>query len=621
MALIKCTGCGHDISDKASACPHCGCQVPQVKNNFCKECGEQISDDATICPNCGCPTDNDMPSQQVAYKEEPKGKKWWIWVLIIALLCLIGGGVLYFLPEKAKSVSEASTDEKKDSVDAKNAIVEITPEFIKALEVYDELAPFNEGYAAVRRGKKWGYINTKGEEVISCSFDYADFFSNGLAAVMKNEKWGYIDTTGKVIIPFTYEPKPTPFSEGMAGVNKDGKWGWINKTGEIIIPIGIEADEVGIFSEGLVFVCMDFGDRFSFINKQGKEVFGGEMDRRFLHSGYRGSLETNDFPMFDNGFVYISTDYNDDYNFVKYDKQGKKYESITLDKLPLYRKFETDDYDKSGIKKGNEIIIPAIYDMVGGAFGNLARLSNGVFLVGIYEYGDGEEGTMHYGYANLYGKDTFTKELRDRCNKSKEDAEYLYVEDETDYSDTYVNSDWLQGRWFADSNGYSIEVIIEGDHLTYKINGQIDYDGTYEYNGEMLIYDNASAFWPVDNAQQVLTYNSKPMIKGRSSSTDNSPYSSNSNSTHKSYRFSTAHDVIGYLSDKTFYNGNRSLRIRPDGIWLNDYCATGAPNVEQFESWKALIRAFTATGQRLSFLIDPIHGQIIDASGDVFSLR
>ena len=132
----------------------------------------------------------------------------------------------------------------------------------------------------------------------------------------------------------------------------------------------------------------------------------------------------------------------------------------------------------------------------------------------------------------------------------------------------------------------------------------------------MLIYNNANDFWSVDNAQQTLTYDGRPMRKGGSSSS-----SSGSNSGNNSYRFTTAHDVIGYLSDKTFYNGDRRLRIRPEGVWLNDYCATGAPHVERYESWKAIVRAFTATGEKISFLIDPVHGQIIDETGDAFSLR
>lgn len=31
MALIKCEDCGKEFSDKASACPNCGC--PNEKNN------------------------------------------------------------------------------------------------------------------------------------------------------------------------------------------------------------------------------------------------------------------------------------------------------------------------------------------------------------------------------------------------------------------------------------------------------------------------------------------------------------------------------------------------------------------------------------------------------------
>lgn len=27
MALIKCPECGKEISDKAGACPHCGCPI------------------------------------------------------------------------------------------------------------------------------------------------------------------------------------------------------------------------------------------------------------------------------------------------------------------------------------------------------------------------------------------------------------------------------------------------------------------------------------------------------------------------------------------------------------------------------------------------------------------
>lgn len=45
MALIKCEECGKEISDRAVACPNCGCPVEHkkqiVKKNFPHKCGWQ----------------------------------------------------------------------------------------------------------------------------------------------------------------------------------------------------------------------------------------------------------------------------------------------------------------------------------------------------------------------------------------------------------------------------------------------------------------------------------------------------------------------------------------------------------------------------------------------------
>lgn len=55
MALIKCSECGHMVSEKAESCPNCGCPVEKPTQDRCVECGEPLSAEATECPNCGCP--------------------------------------------------------------------------------------------------------------------------------------------------------------------------------------------------------------------------------------------------------------------------------------------------------------------------------------------------------------------------------------------------------------------------------------------------------------------------------------------------------------------------------------------------------------------------------------
>lgn len=71
MALINCSACGKQISDKAPKCPHCGCeQIPtQSTNNqyevICTECGSAIPRNMDICPNCGCPLEASEIPQKV----------------------------------------------------------------------------------------------------------------------------------------------------------------------------------------------------------------------------------------------------------------------------------------------------------------------------------------------------------------------------------------------------------------------------------------------------------------------------------------------------------------------------------------------------------------------------
>lgn len=65
---------------------------------------------------------------------------------------------------------------------------------------FDSVKPFNGGYAAVKKGKTWGFINTKGGYVIESIYTNVESFSEGVAVVQDNGGlFHYINTEGKSV--------------------------------------------------------------------------------------------------------------------------------------------------------------------------------------------------------------------------------------------------------------------------------------------------------------------------------------------------------------------------------------------------------------------------------------
>ena len=49
--------------------------------------------------------------------------------------------------------------------------VELTPEFLAKMQKYTDFGAFHGGYALVQRAGKWGYIDTQGNEVVTCKYE------------------------------------------------------------------------------------------------------------------------------------------------------------------------------------------------------------------------------------------------------------------------------------------------------------------------------------------------------------------------------------------------------------------------------------------------------------------
>ena len=141
---------------------------------------------------------------------------------------------------------------------------------------YDFVDKISEGLAVVVKDNKYGFINSRGVEVITPQFEYAGSFSNGLADVSLKYKRGYINKKGEVAIGLGKYRTTRRFSEGLAAVQTyDFRWGFINTKGELIIEPFYE--DVRDFHHGRAGVAInapipDITGEYGFIDKSGNVV-------------------------------------------------------------------------------------------------------------------------------------------------------------------------------------------------------------------------------------------------------------------------------------------------------------------------------------------------------------
>ena len=147
---------------------------------------------------------------------------------------------------------------------------------------------FWEGYAVVGapNGKtievagitckciSFGYINTKGEEACPFIYTAACDFNNGVAWVRNEEmKWLLVNTEFKTLTKRTYD-KIHDFFYGYAVVELGGKFGFINESGDEMCEIKYQ--HMSCFNEyGLAQITIPntIFDRTYWIDTQGKEYY------------------------------------------------------------------------------------------------------------------------------------------------------------------------------------------------------------------------------------------------------------------------------------------------------------------------------------------------------------
>lgn len=93
-------------------------------------------------------------------------------------------------------------------------------------DVYEDAHPFADGWAAVKKDGKWGFIDQEGTVQIDYQFDDARSFGQHLAAVEIHGKWGYVSLKGEIVIPPAYLEAGS-FYNGSAPVKTETGWRFI----------------------------------------------------------------------------------------------------------------------------------------------------------------------------------------------------------------------------------------------------------------------------------------------------------------------------------------------------------------------------------------------------------
>ena len=176
--------------------------------------------------------------------------------------------------------------------------------------------------------------------------------------------------------------------------------------------------------------------------------------------------ECEEMPYYINGKLYvpIQDDKGYDFKYAVYDKQGNKIQTTSLaegekvyqenrnGKYSIFseehRVTEQGNYSTVGLKDsiGKEVL-SADYMLINGLASGTTNFSNGVVLVVLSEKKDEEgyedkgsivyeETRYYYGYADLDGNDTFSKELKQKSTDSHERAANKLHQDAEEVAET-----------------------------------------------------------------------------------------------------------------------------------------------------------------------------------------
>lgn len=542
----------------------------------CNECGGQMSDKAIRCPHCGATNEAPQPDEPMVAQKNPKKKNNLLWIIIAVIVVMAGGCGTWFLLSGNDNAG-------------KDAIVEITPQFTEAVNQYDELYPFSEGLAAVKKDGKYGFINTKGELVIPVQFYGVGGFSEGLALVYDDQyNASFIDHNGNVVIKTK---------------DKLQAYNYIGTSTTVLNPY-LDTNVIS-FQDG---VCkMEI--------KTGSE---GAWDNKWIDkSGNMVSEPTEENPIITSEYTVFSKEREDGETFY-------------------------------GLKdsKGNEVIAPA-YSYISEPSNGVvcARITEIGYFNNRSEQLDAMErgedvACSIYGYIDLNGVSTFQdddyKKIEEfhRIQKNKayeadraERQRQREAEIEEYRRQQAQDREWLYGTWdchvvlndpYLGRLEQNSKLVISNSNLQVYTDGKLTYNGSYDIENGQIVYDRrngSSLVFAIDYSNHRLEFGEghyyTKVSNTNQPSTQNQSYGNGSQNSQRRYRtpqpFHSEQDVKRYLKEHTFKYQNTVAKFGDKSVYLNGYAQTPPPRIVSFNNYNIVVVAGGTT-----FRIDAQNGTMTD---------
>jgi hypothetical protein len=110
-------------------------------------------------------------------------------------------------------------------------------------EGIEKIFPESEGYRAIKRDGKYGFIDNRSRLRIANRYENVKSFSEGLAAMQILGKWGFLNKEDKIAVQPVYE-EVISFKFGLAVVKQKNLFGVIDKNGKLVLPVRFEKIDV-----------------------------------------------------------------------------------------------------------------------------------------------------------------------------------------------------------------------------------------------------------------------------------------------------------------------------------------------------------------------------------------